>query len=97
MHHFLQHEPGRGTGGEPKRCGDSPPCLKAHDRGQTDKGEAFARRVAVTGGGSSSKITEDVREYAAEQGIAEDESLKQGMEAKSNEFVEKGSEIYAKA
>ena len=38
-----------------------------------------------------------VRKYAAEQGIAEEEALKQGMEAKSKEFVEKGAEVYAKA
>jgi hypothetical protein len=42
-------------------------------------------------------ITEDVRKYAGEQGIAEEEALKQGMEAKSKEFVEKGAEVYAKA
>ena len=45
----------------------------------------------------SMKITEDVRKYAAEQGIAEAEALKKGMEAKSKEFVEKGAEVYAKA
>jgi phosphomethylpyrimidine synthase len=45
----------------------------------------------------SMKITEDVRKYAAEQGIAEEEALKKGMEAKSKEFAEKGSELYAKA
>ena len=45
----------------------------------------------------SMKITEDVRKYAAEQGIAEAEALKQGMEQKSKEFVEKGAEVYAKA
>jgi len=44
----------------------------------------------------SMKITEDVRKYAAEQGIAEEEALKKGMEAKSKEFVEKGAEVYAK-
>ena len=38
-----------------------------------------------------------VRNYAAEQGIAEEEALKKGMEAKSKEFVEKGSEVYARA
>jgi len=41
------------------------------------------------------KITEDVRKYAAEQSIAEEEALKKGMEEKSKEFVEKGAEIYA--
>jgi len=45
----------------------------------------------------SMKITEDVRKYAAEQGIAEEEALKRGMEEKSKEFVEKGAEVYAKA
>ena len=45
----------------------------------------------------SMKITEDVRKYAAEQGIAEEEALKKGMEEKSKEFAEKGNELYAKA
>jgi phosphomethylpyrimidine synthase len=44
----------------------------------------------------SMKITEDVRKYAAEQGIAEEEALKKGMEEKSKEFVEKGAKVYAK-
>jgi phosphomethylpyrimidine synthase len=42
------------------------------------------------------KITEDVRKYAAEQGIAEEEALKKGMEAKSKEFQERGAELYSK-
>jgi phosphomethylpyrimidine synthase len=45
----------------------------------------------------SMKITEDVRKYAAEQGIAESEALQRGMDAKSKEFVNKGAEVYAKA
>jgi len=44
----------------------------------------------------SMKITEDVRRYADELGLKEEEALKQGMEAKSKEFVEKGSEVYSK-
>ena len=44
----------------------------------------------------SMKITEDVRKYAAEQGVSEEEAIKKGMEAKSKEFVEKGAELYAK-
>ena len=43
------------------------------------------------------KITEDVRKYAAEQGIVEEDALKKGMEAKSREVVEKGAGVYAKA
>jgi phosphomethylpyrimidine synthase len=38
-----------------------------------------------------------VRKYAAEQGMAEEEALKAGMEQKAREFVKKGAEIYAKA
>jgi phosphomethylpyrimidine synthase len=45
----------------------------------------------------SMKITEDVRKYAAEQGIAEEEALRQGLEQKATEFTEKGAEVYAKA
>jgi len=45
----------------------------------------------------SMKITQDVREYAAKQGIAESEALAKGMEAKAVEFVKKGAEIYSKA
>jgi len=45
----------------------------------------------------SMKITEDVRKYAAEQAISEEEALKKGMEEKSKEFVSQGAEVYAKA
>jgi phosphomethylpyrimidine synthase len=45
----------------------------------------------------SMKITEDVRKYAAERGLSEDEALKAGMDEKSAEFVERGAEVYAKA
>ena len=45
----------------------------------------------------SMKITEDVRKYAAEQQISEDEALARGMAEKSKEFADKGSELYAKA
>ncbi|HEY4284846.1 MAG TPA: phosphomethylpyrimidine synthase ThiC [Chthoniobacterales bacterium] len=44
----------------------------------------------------SMKITEDVRKYAAEQKLSEDEVLKVGMEQKAREFAEAGAEIYSK-
>ena len=44
----------------------------------------------------SMKITEDVRKYAAEQGVQESEALKRGMDEKSKEFVEQGSQVYGK-
>jgi phosphomethylpyrimidine synthase len=45
----------------------------------------------------SMKITEDVRKYAAEQGLPEEEALRRGLEEKSREFVEGGGEIYTGA
>jgi len=44
----------------------------------------------------SMKISQDVRDYAAEKGISEEAALKKGMEEKSIEFVKKGSEVYQK-
>ena len=44
----------------------------------------------------SMKITQDVREYAAAQGIAEAEALEKGMEVKSIEFIKAGAEVYSK-
>ena len=40
------------------------------------------------------KITGDVRRYAAEKGLAEEQAIAAGLEEKSREFVEKGSEVY---
>ncbi|WJW75258.1 phosphomethylpyrimidine synthase ThiC [Thiohalobacter sp. IOR34] len=45
----------------------------------------------------SMKITQDVREYAARQGLSEDEALARGMQEKAVEFVAQGAEIYKKA
>jgi phosphomethylpyrimidine synthase len=49
----------------------------------------------------SMKITQDVREYAASQGLdvetQADEALKKGMQEKAVEFVKKGAEIYHRA
>jgi phosphomethylpyrimidine synthase len=42
----------------------------------------------------SMKITEDVRKYAAEQGITNEDAITQGMADKSREFVESGAEVY---
>jgi phosphomethylpyrimidine synthase len=43
------------------------------------------------------KITEDVRKYAVEQKISENEALEVGLKEKAKKFSEKGAEIYAKA
>jgi phosphomethylpyrimidine synthase len=47
------------------------------------------------------KITQDVRDYAAAQGVDEQAALAEvataGMEQKAVEFVKKGAQIYSKA
>jgi phosphomethylpyrimidine synthase len=45
----------------------------------------------------SMKITQDVRDYAAQQGVAEAEALQKGMAEKAKEFVEQGAEVYRRA
>lgn len=39
------------------------------------------------------KITEDIRKYAAEQGVAEEEAIQAGMKKKSRQFTEAGRHI----
>ncbi len=45
----------------------------------------------------SMKITQDVRDYAAREGLSEDEALEKAMEEKAVEFKRGGAEIYRKA
>lgn len=42
----------------------------------------------------SMKITQDVRDYAAAQGVRADAALEKGMQEKAIEFVKSGAEIY---
>src|SRR5476651_1313670 len=42
----------------------------------------------------SMKITEDVRKYAAEKGMAEAAAVEQGLQDKAKEFAEKVSDVY---
>ena len=44
----------------------------------------------------SMKITDDVRRYAAENGLNDDEALEAGMAEKSREFSQLGAEVYSK-
>jgi phosphomethylpyrimidine synthase len=44
----------------------------------------------------SMKITQDVRDYAAQQGLIEADALTAGLEQKAREFREAGSELYVK-
>jgi phosphomethylpyrimidine synthase len=45
----------------------------------------------------SMKITQDVRDFAAQQGVSEQQALERGMEVKAVEFVKSGAELYRKA
>jgi len=45
----------------------------------------------------SMKITQDVRDYAAKQGLDDTEVLAKGLEAKAVEFVKSGAEVYRRA
>ncbi len=54
-------------------------------------------RRSLGEGGCSMKISEDVRQYTAEKGIAEEEALARGAKEKSKEFVENGAEVITPA
>jgi phosphomethylpyrimidine synthase len=43
------------------------------------------------------KITQDVRDFAAEHGLDDAKALEAGMEAMSEEFRAQGAEVYHKA
>jgi phosphomethylpyrimidine synthase len=40
------------------------------------------------------RISDDIRKMADEQGVTEEVAIAKGMEEKSREFREKGSELY---
>ena len=76
------------------------PCLAVDDMAKGDAACVvliFLSRHSLGDGGCSMKITEDVRKYAAEQEVSENEALRAGMEQKAREFTEAGVEIYSKA
>ena len=45
----------------------------------------------------SMKISQDVRDFAAKEGVDEQAALAKGMEQKAVEFVKRGSQLYSKA
>jgi hypothetical protein len=50
----------------------------------------------VHGGGSNLKAEAESLELPRAVSVSEEEALKRGMEAKAQEFVEKGAEVCAK-
>lgn len=65
-----------------------------YDNGQTaEVSWSFIRELPPA---KSMRITEDVRRYAADQGISDEAAIEKGMQEKVNEFVTAG-DIYQKA
>ncbi len=69
-----------------------------HDETLPQEGAKLAHFCSMCGPHfCSMKITQDVRDFAAAQGVSEEEALKKGMEQKAVEFVQAGAEVYRKA
>lgn len=69
-----------------------------HDETLPQQGAKIAHFCSMCGPHfCSMKITQDVRDYAAQLGVDEKEALQKGMEVKSIEFVKQGAEVYHKA
>ncbi|MCL2873158.1 MAG: phosphomethylpyrimidine synthase ThiC [Betaproteobacteria bacterium] len=68
-----------------------------HDATLPQEGAKIAHFCSMCGPHfCSMKITQDVRDFAALQGIKEQEALTKGMESKAVEFVKEGAEVYRK-
>jgi phosphomethylpyrimidine synthase len=68
-----------------------------HDETLPQEGAKLAHFCSMCGPHfCSMKITQDVRDFAANQGVSDEEALEKGMQEKSMEFVAKGGEIYRK-
>ncbi|WP_316799764.1 phosphomethylpyrimidine synthase ThiC [Pedobacter frigidisoli] len=67
-----------------------------HDETLPAEGAKIAHFCSMCGPNfCSMKITQDVREYAAAQGVGEQEALERGMQEKSGEFTRNGNQIYS--
>src|SRR2546421_3732978 len=68
-----------------------------HDETLPQEGAKLAHFCSMCGPHfCSMKITEDVRKYAAEQGLAESAAIEQGLREKAKEFQHAGAEIYTR-
>jgi phosphomethylpyrimidine synthase len=68
-----------------------------HDETLPQEGAKLAHFCSMCGPHfCSMKITQDVREYAAKQGVTEQEALARGMQDKAEEFKQQGAEIYTR-
>ncbi|MFD1817911.1 hydroxymethylpyrimidine synthase [Pseudarcicella hirudinis] len=66
-----------------------------HDETLPAEGAKIAHFCSMCGPNfCSMKITQEVREYAENQGVDEKEALLRGMEERSKKFMEEGAEVY---
>ena len=76
---------------------DPETALKYHDATLPAEGAKVAHFCSMCGPQfCSMKITQDVRDYAEQQGVDEQEALDKGMAEMSQTFKDKGAEIYQK-
>ncbi len=74
---------------------DPETCQKFHDETLPAAGAKVAHFCSMCGPKfCSMQITQEVREFAQEQGVAPEGALAKGLEKKAEEFKESGSEIY---
>ncbi|WP_139489487.1 phosphomethylpyrimidine synthase ThiC [Brevibacillus dissolubilis] len=72
-------------------------AIEYHDETLPAEGAKSAHFCSMCGPKfCSMRITQDIREYAATQGLESEEAIQAGMEEKSQEFREAGSQIYVK-
>jgi phosphomethylpyrimidine synthase len=77
---------------------DPEKALEFHDETLPQEGAKLAHFCSMCGPHfCSMKITQDVREYAAQRGLDEGKALEKGMEEKAEEFVKSGVELYHRA
>ena len=68
-----------------------------HDATLPREGHKVAHFCSMCGPNfCSMKITQEVRDYAAEHGLETEEALRRGLEEKAVEFVDAGAEVYRK-
>jgi phosphomethylpyrimidine synthase len=76
---------------------DPETALAFHDETLPMEGAKSAHFCSMCGPHfCSMRITEDVRKYAAEQGIREEAAIEEGLKQKATEFTKSGSEIYVR-
>lgn len=74
---------------------DPETALAYHDETLPAEGAKIAHFCSMCGPHfCSMKITQEVRDFAAQQGLQEEEAFAAGMQEKSNTFAQQGGEIY---